>query len=128
MTELGIVIIGRNEGERLRRCLTSVSEAAHCDAVVYVDSGSADQSAELAESFGVDVVALDTSIPFSAGRARNEGFRHLIRKYPQLRFIQFVDDYGYCKSTTNATYDDHLLDLLHIQESFYQSFFQSIPL
>ncbi len=91
MTKLGIIIIGRNEGERLRRCLTSVSEAAHREAVVYVDSGSTDQSVELAESFGVDVVPLDMSTPFSAGRARNEGFRHLTRKYPQLKFIQFID-------------------------------------
>jgi hypothetical protein len=39
----GAVAIGRNEGQRLVRCLKSLSDA---DAVVYVDSGSTDNSAE----------------------------------------------------------------------------------
>ena len=37
----GVVVIGRNEGERLRRCLDSVM-APGCH-VVYVDSGSTDR-------------------------------------------------------------------------------------
>ena len=40
MSRLGIVAIGRNEGERLRRCLESVVGLGH--AIVYVDSGSTD--------------------------------------------------------------------------------------
>ena len=39
---VGLVVIGRNEGERLVRCLRSVIGRA--DAVVYVDSGSTDGS------------------------------------------------------------------------------------
>ncbi len=39
---LGVVVIGRNEGERLRRCLESVLGAT--PGVVYVDSGSSDGS------------------------------------------------------------------------------------
>ena len=46
MSQLGIVAIGRNEGERLRRCLESVVGPGR--AVVYVDSGSTDGSVELA--------------------------------------------------------------------------------
>ncbi len=57
---IGIVVIGRNEGERLRRCLGSV--VRRVGKVVYVDSGSTDGS--------VDMVR-----PFTAARARNEGFR-----------------------------------------------------
>ena len=41
-SELGVVAIGRNEGERLRRCLESVRK--QCAHVVYVDSGSKDGS------------------------------------------------------------------------------------
>lgn len=106
MTEIGIVIIGRDEGERLRRCFTSVSLSLPSDVVVYVDSGSTDQSVELAESFGYDVVRLDMSIPFSAGRARNEGFSHLTRNHPELRVIQFVDgDCEICEEWLSSAYE-----------------------
>jgi len=68
---VGVVVIGRNEGERLRRCLTSaVREARH---LLYVDSGSSDGSVALAQSLGVETFALDPGMPFSAARARNEG-------------------------------------------------------
>ncbi|HCT44889.1 MAG TPA: glycosyl transferase, partial [Phycisphaerales bacterium] len=73
MTDVGVVAIGRNEGERLKRCLTSA--VACTDRVVYVDSGSTDDSVEFAESIGVEVVDLDTSIPFTAARARNAGIK-----------------------------------------------------
>jgi glycosyltransferase involved in cell wall biosynthesis len=68
----GLVAIGRNEGERLRRCL--ISAQGVYDHVVYVDSGSSDDSVALAESFGAVVVVLDTARPFTAARARNAGF------------------------------------------------------
>jgi glycosyltransferase involved in cell wall biosynthesis len=59
--------------------------------VVYVDSASSDGSADLARSMGAEVVALDMSLPFSAARARNEGFERLVRGEPDVKFIQFVD-------------------------------------
>ena len=86
---LGVVVIGRNEGERLRHCLASVRKT-ECP-LVYVDSGSSDGSIALARSFGADVVELDPARPFSAARARNEGHAHLIARWPQIRFVQFVD-------------------------------------
>lgn len=89
MTALGIVVIGRNEGERLRRCLNSV--LAHTPAVVYVDSGSRDDSVAWARSRGVTVVELDLSLPFTAARARNEGFATLLEAHPDLVYVQFVD-------------------------------------
>src|ERR1700712_3268909 len=69
---VGIVVIGRNEGARLRECLGSVRESG-C-ATVYVDSGSVDNSAQLAAPFVERVIELDSTRPFSAARARNEGF------------------------------------------------------
>jgi glycosyltransferase involved in cell wall biosynthesis len=86
---VGIVAIGRNEGERLKRCLASVAgRAAH---VVYVDSGSTDGSAAMARGMGATVVELDLSIPFTAARARNEGFAKLLELESNLEFVQFVD-------------------------------------
>lgn len=86
---VGLVAIGRNEGDRLRVCL----EAARAQALptVYVDSNSTDQSVSVAKSLGAEVVNLDLSIPFTAARARNEGAARLLALYPQLEFIQFVD-------------------------------------
>lgn len=89
MKQVGIVVIGRNEGERLKRCLGSIPE--NVGQIVYVDSGSSDGSVEYARSIGVDVVDLDMRIPFSAGRARNEGFRKIISDNPEIQYIQFVD-------------------------------------
>src|SRR5437762_12151263 len=89
MTAMGVVAIGRNEGERLRRCLTSVLPSAA--AVVYVDSGSTDESVAMACSLRVSIVALDMSIPFTAARARNEGLRRLRAIAPDVGYVQFVD-------------------------------------
>src|SRR5829696_5398802 len=86
---VGVVAIGRNEGERLRRCLGSV--AGRGLPVVYVDSASTDGSREVARLLGADVVELDMSLPFSAARGRNEGFARLLKLAPEVRFVQFVD-------------------------------------
>jgi GT2 family glycosyltransferase len=85
----GLVIIGRNEGERLVRCLESLSE--HSSRCVYVDSGSTDDSVFEARRRGVEVVALDMSKPFTAARARNAGFARLIRLFPELPYVHFFD-------------------------------------
>jgi GT2 family glycosyltransferase len=89
LKRVGLVVIGRNEGDRLRQCLHSVT--GKVARIVYVDSGSTDGSIELARSLGVDVVELDLSTPFTAARARNAGCDHLLSVEPQLDFVQFVD-------------------------------------
>jgi GT2 family glycosyltransferase len=89
MSRLGFVLIGRNEGERLARCLASVQGRGQD--VVYVDSGSSDGSVALARTKGASVVELDTATPFTAGRARNAGFERLLSLNPKLEFVQFVD-------------------------------------
>lgn len=84
-----IVIIGRNEGGRLRRCLESLCRT---DCVkVYVDSASSDGSVGLARSLGAEVVELDSDTPFSAARARNAGFAKALEMAPQVQYVQFVD-------------------------------------
>lgn len=89
LTKVGIVVIGRNEGERLSRSLKSALQNG--SPVIYVDSGSEDNSVEIAESLGAQTEVLDTARPFTAARARNAGFRYLTSRHPKLEFIQFVD-------------------------------------
>ncbi|QHG64863.1 glycosyltransferase family 2 protein [Pseudomonas putida] len=89
VTGIGVVVIGRNEGQRLERCLLSLMGRA--DQLVYVDSGSSDGSVQLAHRLGVEVVALDMAQPFTAARARNEGFACLQAIVPGIRHVQFVD-------------------------------------
>ncbi len=87
--DVGLVAIGRNEGERLRLCLTVArAQAAH---LVYVDSGSSDGSPALARSLGAEVIELSADRPFTAARGRNAGQRRLRERLPSLPFVQFVD-------------------------------------
>ena len=88
---IGAVAIGRNEGVRLEACLKSLLRVV--DTVVYVDSGSTDDSVAMAKSLGVTVVDLDTSIPFTAARARNAGYSELMGKISNKdsALVQFVD-------------------------------------
>ena len=85
---VAVVAIGRNEGERLERCLRSL--VGQADRIVYVDSGSTDGSVDFARSLGVKVVELDMSTPFTAARARNAGFEAL-KEDGLPDYVQFVD-------------------------------------
>ncbi|MCR8526443.1 glycosyltransferase, partial [Escherichia coli] len=84
-TTVGVVVIGRNEGARLIACLESLN-ASGCP-IVYVDSGSVDGSQEAAVRLGAKLVALDVSRPFSAARARNEGFAELVGPASSLSYV-----------------------------------------
>lgn len=86
---VGIVIIGRNEGERLIACLRSVATLGL--PIVYVDSASTDGSQAAARTAGACVIDLDLSCPFTAARARREGVEALLAYAPGLRHIQFID-------------------------------------
>jgi GT2 family glycosyltransferase len=88
-TNVGIVVIGRNEGERLVNCLRSAEKSA--EPIVYVDSGSTDDSVKHAREAGCDVVDLDMAAPFTAARARNAGFARLRALAPTVPYVQFVD-------------------------------------
>jgi glycosyltransferase involved in cell wall biosynthesis len=88
---LAVVVIGRNEGERLRTCLASAKRSPACTTVVYVDSGSTDQSVTLAQDLGCEVVTLDLTQPFTAARARMEGFERALQIAPNVDYVQFVD-------------------------------------
>ena len=74
---LSIVIIGRNEGERLERCILTAQaiEGWTPIEILYVDSGSTDSSLDLASRLGAVVLPLPSGA-FTAARARNFGWRH----------------------------------------------------
>ncbi len=93
---IGMVVIGRNEGERLVRCLQACAREG--GPVVYVDSGSNDGSPDAARRLGATVVPLDMAIPFTAARARNEGLAALRRQRPDVDRVQFLD--GDCELAT----------------------------
>lgn len=89
--QLGVVIIGRNEGVLLRRSLGSVDERV--GTVVYVDSASTDDSVAIVRREFPDavVVELTTDRPMSPARGRNEGYAALVEHMPKLRHVQFID-------------------------------------
>ncbi len=90
LNDVGVVVIGRNEGERLELCLSSLVKQTN-NLIIYVDSGSTDNSVDFAKSLGVHVEDLDTTIPFTMARGRNTGFQRLILLRPDIRYVQFVD-------------------------------------
>lgn len=100
---IGVIVIGRNEGERLVRCLASVGAA---EVVVYVDSGSTDGSAARARAAGAEVIELDGSRPYTAARGRNAGLAWLAANRPEVELVQFVDgdceiDVGWIKPASS---------------------------
>lgn len=88
VVDVSVVVIGRNEGIRLMRCLAS-TQAAHWNGsaheLIYVDSGSQDDSVEQARAGGATVLVLDDISPCAA-KGRNTGWRHAAG-----RFILFLD-------------------------------------
>lgn len=90
MSRVGVIVIGRNEGERLIACLDSLQGQA--DRLIYVDSGSTDDSVTEARKRGAEVVILDDSVPHTAARGRNAGAELAAL---DCDYLQFVD--GDCK-------------------------------
>ena len=87
--KIGVILIGRNEGRRLVRALESARGQGR--PLVYVDSGSEDDSVAAAREREASVVELDMSIPFTAARARNAGFERLMSEHPDVTYVQFID-------------------------------------
>jgi GT2 family glycosyltransferase len=87
--QIATVVIGRNEGERLRLSLDSVRKAGL--RLVYVDSGSTDGSPTVAKALGIPTVKLSADRPFSAARARNEGAQEARIRCPTIEYVLFLD-------------------------------------
>jgi glycosyltransferase involved in cell wall biosynthesis len=74
---LSVVVIGRNEGERLVRCLASVramQSPGGSVEVIYVDSASTDGSPQSAAASGATVITVQPERP-TAALGRNAGWR-----------------------------------------------------
>jgi len=73
---LSIVVIGRNEGQRLASCLESIQQVrgVAVNDVIYVDSASTDGSPELAARYGATVIVVRPERP-AAAIGRNAGWR-----------------------------------------------------
>jgi len=99
VNSVGLVLIGRNEAANLTGTLPVLRDAFDFDHIVYVDSGSTDDSVALARKYDIDVVELDEALPFTAARARNAGVRRLTEMLPTLDYIQFLD--GDCELVPN---------------------------
>lgn len=89
MDNVGVVVIGRNEGDRLVACLNSLG--SKFGKIVYVDSNSDDGSVESAEELGAITVQLGSQANFTAARARNAGLRRLLEVSPNTIYVQFID-------------------------------------
>lgn len=86
--DVSVVVIGRNEGSRLERCLQSVAQAhwgSTGHELIYVDSRSTDQSVASAQALGARVIVLDDISPCAA-KARNLGWQAALGKY-----VMFLD-------------------------------------
>ncbi|RQW79488.1 MAG: glycosyltransferase family 2 protein, partial [Methylococcus sp.] len=85
---ISFVVIGRNEGERLTRCLESIGEIRGVEGevdVIYVDSASTDDSVQRAQAEGARVLEVRPERP-SAALGRNAGWKEALAP-----FILFLD-------------------------------------
>jgi GT2 family glycosyltransferase len=120
---MAAVVIGRNEGGRLKSSLLSVQAAGL--PLVYADSGSTDGSVDVACDLGVPVVALDPGRPFSAGRGRNEGLDEVLQRWPETKFVLFLDgdctldpDFASAAATTFEQHRECAIVTGHLSERF----------
>lgn len=85
---LSVVVIGRNEGDRLERCLQSVKAMRGAEGpveLIYVDSASTDDSVDRAAKLGARVLEVRPDRP-SAALGRNAGWREA-----RSNFVLFLD-------------------------------------
>lgn len=87
--KISIIVIGRNEGQRLVNCFDSLQ--GYEANTIYVDSGSTDGSQDAAIERGITVLELDTTQPFTAARARNFGANYAMDSNAELEYIAFFD-------------------------------------
>ncbi|MFZ4478394.1 MAG: glycosyltransferase [Rhodoferax sp.] len=85
---VSVVVIGRNEGARLERCLRSAQQTRWTRTsheLIYVDSRSTDNSVACAQAQGAHVIVLDDVSPCAA-KARNLGWQAA-----RGEFVLFLD-------------------------------------
>ncbi|GGG93314.1 hypothetical protein GCM10011586_05060 [Silvibacterium dinghuense] len=125
---LSVVVIGRNEGQRLVRCLDSVaalrSHVASLE-ILYVDSSSTDNSVATASAMGAKVIALHAEHP-TAALGRNAGWREAASEYVLFLDGDTVLDADFpARAFAALAADDHIAAVwghrreLHPEASLY---------
>lgn len=119
--DIGIVEMGRNEGERLHGCFESLKHFNN--PIIYVDSGSTDNNLYLARIYCKDDTRLDMNRPFSTAWARNTGQQRLLDLYTPPSYIHFIEggyELEHCliSCALNSFTEDQALESVfsHMQE------------
>lgn len=107
---VSVVVIGRNEEKHLEACFRSIFDMDYpLDKleIIYVDTGSRDQSVNIAKKFNVKIAEEQSNFP-SAGLARNRGIEEA-----RYEIIHFVDgdmtaDRDYLKSAITMLNKDNI--------------------
>jgi len=125
--KLSIVVIGRNEGERLRACLASVA-AMHPDGItvelIYVDANSNDASLAIAHTAGAQVLHVNTRYS-NAALARNLGWHAATGEFVLFLDGDTVLDADFARTALPAFADETIAAVcgnrreLHPEQSIY---------
>jgi len=83
-----IVVVGKGGSGYLRKSLERA--LAFSLPIVYVDMASVDDSTEVARKMGVPVLELSIDRSISRARACNEGANFILKKFPEIQFVQFI--------------------------------------
>jgi glycosyltransferase involved in cell wall biosynthesis len=101
---VSFVIIGRNEGDRLMRCIESVRASNYPTEkieIIYVDSNSTDDSCARAESLGAKVISVQPERPCAAV-GRNAGWREAEHELVHFLDGDTVLDPGWLRKAVQA--------------------------
>lgn len=89
MCNVSVIVIGRNEAQRIEKCLRSVFASlpkSDESEVIYVDSASEDDTVAIASRFPIRILQLRQSWKLSPSAGRYIGYQHARGKY-----LLFVD-------------------------------------
>ncbi|MHB0861941.1 tetratricopeptide repeat-containing glycosyltransferase family 2 protein [Paenibacillus sp. SEL3] len=114
MKTIALCMIVKNEQEYLRRCLDSVKDKVN--QIIIVDTGSTDETVNIAKEYTTDVYHMDWSNNFAA--ARNESI-----KYATTEYILVLDADEYLEETADlqkeiASGEDYYFTKIHNIMSF----------
>jgi GT2 family glycosyltransferase len=102
----GIVMVGRNEAKRLR--ITLPKNLEFKVPLVYVDSCSSDDSLDYLHSLNVQT--LQITPPLSAAKGRNFGFQKIMKEFPELEWIHFVDADCYLDKNWPQLFQEYIIN------------------
>jgi len=133
-SDIGIVIIGRNEAARLDATFKPVISTSY--SIIYVDSASTDTSLQIAKNYNLATLYLSDDACLCAARSRNAGFKELHKMVSTLEYVQFVDGdtvlfpewieqaYAFLKENPHVAVVEGVLEEKEPRSSFSKRIFQ----